>query len=69
MPSRAAVLQGADGRYTGFNRAYEQAFGVNRSDFIGKTVQELAFLPEELRMQFRQDADEALGATRQCTAR
>ena len=53
--------KGADGRYTGFNRAYEQAFGVNRSDFIGKTVQELAFLPEELRMQFRQDADEALG--------
>lgn len=53
--------KGADGRYTGFNRAYEQAFGVNRSDFIGKTVQELAFLPEELRMQFRRDADEALG--------
>ena len=53
--------KGADGRYTGFNRAYEQAFGVKRSDFIGKTVQELAFLPEELRMQFRQDADEALG--------
>ncbi|MGV2528087.1 UNVERIFIED_CONTAM: PAS domain S-box protein, partial [Bacillus thuringiensis] len=53
--------KGADGRYTGFNRAYEQAFGVKRSDFIGKTVQELAFLPEELRMQFRRDADEALG--------
>ena len=34
---------------------------MKRSDFIGKTVQELAFLPEELRMQFRQDADEALG--------
>ncbi len=28
---------------------------MKRSDFIGKTVQELAFLPEELRMQFRQD--------------
>lgn len=53
--------KGADERYTGFNRAYEQAFGVNRSDFIGKTVQELAFLPEELRMQFLQDAEEALG--------
>ena len=53
--------KGADGRYTGFNRAYEHAFGVKRSDFIGKTVQELAFLPEELRMQFRRDADEALG--------
>lgn len=53
--------KGADGRYTGFNRAYEQAFCVNRSDFIGKTVQELAFLPEELRMQFLQDAEEALG--------
>lgn len=36
--------KGSDGRYLGFNRAYEQAFGVRRQDLIGKTVLDLGYL-------------------------
>lgn len=32
-------------RFRGCNRAYEQAFGVTRDNFIGKTVLELEYLP------------------------
>ncbi|QLA83518.1 PAS domain S-box protein [Acidovorax sp. JMULE5] len=52
--------KGADGRYIGFNRAYEQAFGVQREALIGKTVRDLAFLPETERERFDADAQEAL---------
>ena len=52
--------KGEDGRYLGFNRAYEQAFGVERDKLIGKTVMELTFLPESIRTQFDHDAREAL---------
>ncbi|MBV7431684.1 MULTISPECIES: PAS domain S-box protein [unclassified Acidovorax] len=52
--------KGADGRYIGFNRAYEQAFGVQREALIGKTVLDLAFLPEAERERFDADAEEAL---------
>ena len=37
--------KGADARFLGFNRAYEQAFGVVRSDLIGKSVMDLEYLP------------------------
>ncbi|KRD54741.1 two-component system sensor histidine kinase/response regulator [Acidovorax sp. Root275] len=50
----------ADGRYIGFNRAYEQAFGVQREALIGKTVLDLKFLPEAERERFDADAQEAL---------
>lgn len=52
--------KGADGRYIGFNRAYEQAFGVQRDALIGKTVRDLQFLPETERERFDADAQEAL---------
>ena len=52
--------KGADGRYIGFNRAYEQAFGVQREKLIGKTVLDLDFLPESDRNQFDADSHEAL---------
>ena len=52
--------KGADGRYIGFNRAYEQAFGVRREDLIGKTVLDLSFLPEAERARFAEHADDAL---------
>jgi len=52
--------KGADGRYIGFNRAYEQAFGVQRTDLIGKTVLDLDFLPAEARARFEGDAQTAL---------
>ncbi len=33
-------------RYTAFNRAYEEAFGMRREDFIGKTVLDADYLAE-----------------------
>jgi len=33
-------------RYTAFNRAYEEAFGMRREDYIGKTVREAEYLHE-----------------------
>ncbi|CAM3754165.1 PAS domain S-box protein [Paracidovorax anthurii] len=35
-----------EGRYIGFNRAYEEAFGVRREDLVGKSVLETGFLSE-----------------------
>ena len=35
----------AQGRFRGCNRAYEQAFAINRESLIGKTVLELDYLP------------------------
>ena len=37
--------KGSDARFLGFNRAYEQTFGVVRSDLIGKSVMDLEYLP------------------------
>ncbi|MDR6216084.1 PAS domain S-box-containing protein [Paracidovorax wautersii] len=54
--------KGADGRYIGFNRAYEQAFGVQRDALIGKTVLDLGFLPDADREQFEGDTDQALAS-------
>lgn len=45
--------------FTACNRAYEEAFGIARADFIGKTVLELDFLPLAAREAF-QAADKAL---------
>lgn len=45
----------SDGRYLGFNRAYEEAFGIRREAFVGKTVLEAGFLTEADRAAF--DAD------------
>ena len=52
--------KGADGRYIGFNRAYEKAFGIQRETLIGKTVLDLPFLSDEDRLRFAADAQEAL---------
>ncbi len=40
--------------FTAFNRAYEEAFGVDRNDLIGKKVLELDYVPEEDRKKFQQ---------------
>lgn len=48
------------GRYTGCNKAFEQAFGVTEQQLIGKTVMETEFLPEAERLAFHQDALSAL---------
>ncbi|RUP27224.1 MAG: response regulator, partial [Curvibacter sp.] len=44
--------KGPDGRYLGFNRAYEQAFAVRRQDLIGKTVLDLGYLSSSHRELF-----------------
>jgi PAS domain-containing protein len=43
--SQPIFYKGADTRFIGCNQAYEQAFGINRSDFIGKRVLDLDYLP------------------------
>lgn len=50
----------AEGRYVGFNRAYERAFGVRRDDLIGRTVLDLHYLSEAERAAFDSDAQFAL---------
>jgi PAS domain-containing protein len=37
--------KGPDARFLGFNRAYENAFAVVRTDLIGKSVMDLEYLP------------------------
>ncbi|MDH4448792.1 MAG: PAS domain S-box protein [Acidovorax sp.] len=56
--------KGADGRYLGFNRAYEQAFGIQREELIGKTVMDLDYLSEQDRARFDADARDALQGER-----
>ncbi|EME72002.1 Signal transduction histidine kinase [Paramagnetospirillum caucaseum] len=45
--------KGADARFLGFNRAYEQTFGVRRGDLIGKRVLDLDYLPEADRIAYQ----------------
>ncbi|MGP1628743.1 MAG: PAS domain S-box protein, partial [Giesbergeria sp.] len=52
-----------EGRYLGFNRAYEQVFGIRREDFLGQTVQSLTYLSQDARDRFDADALAALHGT------
>ena len=40
--------------FTACNRAFERAFGVNRGDFLGKTILDLDFITEQERQQLQQ---------------
>ena len=51
----AIFYKGADTRFVGCNRAYEIMFGVNRSQFIGKTVLDLEYLPLTTRQTYQQE--------------
>ena len=51
------------GRYLGFNRAYEQAFGIRREDYLGLTVQSVTHLSQDARDGFGADAQAALLGT------
>ena len=42
-------IKDSQGRYTTLNRAFEQAYGVRRTDFIGRTVRELTALDPSVR--------------------
>lgn len=51
--------KGADTRFLGANKAYEEAFAVRREDLVGKRVLELEYLPEADRIAY-QTEDEAV---------
>jgi len=57
--------KGPDACYLGFNRAYEQTFGVVGADLIGKNVLALDYLPEADRESYHAE-DQAIIA--QCSA-
>ena len=44
-----------DLKYTAFNRAYEEAFGMRRDDYIGKTVLEADYLSEDCEIYHQAD--------------
>ena len=54
------VYKDSAGRYLGFNRAYEQAFGILREDYLGKTVLDMPFFTPPERQQFQDDVATAL---------
>ncbi|WP_299568599.1 response regulator [uncultured Shewanella sp.] len=48
----------AEGKFLGFNKAYEDIFAVNSKDLIGLKVTDLAYLSEEDRLQYHaEDVD------------
>ena len=47
-------VKDVDLRYTAFNRAYEEAFGMRREDYIGKTVLEADYLQRIVKDTTRQ---------------
>ncbi|MBK9442999.1 MAG: PAS domain S-box protein [Comamonadaceae bacterium] len=57
--------KGPDACYLGFNRAYEQTFGIVGADLIGKNVLQLDYLPEADRAAYHAE-DQAIIA--QCSA-
>ncbi|MBP7484756.1 MAG: PAS domain-containing protein, partial [Aquabacterium sp.] len=60
--SSPIFYKGADLRFRGCNRAYEQAFGVKRQDFIGKSVLELPYLPQAQRESYQAEDAAAMAA-------
>ncbi|CAA7619115.1 putative Histidine kinase [Candidatus Terasakiella magnetica] len=51
--------KGADARFLGANRAYEQTFGIDSQSLVGKTVLDLDYLPEADRIAYQAE-DEAV---------
>jgi two-component system sensor histidine kinase/response regulator len=60
--------KGADTRFLGCNKAYEQAFGTSLHQFVGKRVLDLDYLPEAARLAYQAE-DEAVIASRGRVAR
>jgi two-component system sensor histidine kinase/response regulator len=54
--------KGADTRFLGFNRAYEETFGVDRADLIGKRVLDLDYLPEQDRLAYQREDEAAISS-------
>ncbi|HEX8986685.1 MAG TPA: PAS domain S-box protein [Rhodocyclaceae bacterium] len=60
--------KGPDTRFLGCNRAYEEAFGISRHQFIGRRVLDLDYLPEADRLAYQAE-DEGVIASAGCVAR
>jgi len=54
--------KGADSRFLGFNRAYEEIFAVRRETLIGKRVLDLTYLPEADRIAYQKEDDATIAA-------
>lgn len=52
--------KGADTRFIGFNKAYEEIFKVKREDLIGKRVLDLEYLPMEDRIHYQKEDEEVI---------
>lgn len=52
--------KGADTRFLGFNKAYEEIFQVDRKDLIGKKVLDLEYLPLEDRILYQKEDEETI---------
>ncbi|MBF0379919.1 MAG: transporter substrate-binding domain-containing protein [Magnetococcales bacterium] len=50
----------ANNLFMGCNRAYEETFNVKRENFIGKSVLELDYLPEEDRLRYQKEDEETI---------
>ncbi len=57
--------KGPDACYLGFNRAYEQTFGVVGTNLIGKNVLQLDYLPESDRLAYHAEDQDIIA---QCSA-
>jgi PAS domain S-box-containing protein len=49
-----------DTKFVAFNKAYEEAFGIERDRYIGKTVLELDYVPQAGREAFQKEAETLL---------
>ena len=52
--------KGADTRFFGCNKAYEQVFGISREQFVGKRVLDLEYLPEPDRIAYQAEDEEVI---------
>lgn len=56
----AIFYKGADTRFFGCNKAYEQVFGIRREQFVGKRVLDLDYLPEPDRLAYQAEDEEVI---------
>jgi len=54
--------KGADTRFLGCNAAYAKVFGVTRTDFLGKQVLDLEFLPADARADYQKEDERLIAA-------
>lgn len=61
----AVFYMGADSCFVGFNKAYEECFGVRREELIGKRVLDLGYLPAEDRVAYQAENEAVIASVGQ----